>query len=133
MFDKKEYVYAKIELKNSIDSVMTYKKLLEEVMQELGCENIIWSIEKNHLTNCGSALVSGYPALMTLCHCPVREVFGTDCTHCRYGTNLIYQDEKHNRYRFRRVKIEHCYFELFSEEKYQKSTNTGKIYDLRSF
>ena len=100
---------------------------------QLGCENIIWSIEKNHLTNCGSALVSGYPALMTLCHCPVREVFETDCTHCRYGTNLIYQDEKHNRYRFRRVKIEHCYFELFSEEKYQKSTNTGKIYDLRSF
>ena len=43
--EKKEYVYAKIELKNSIDSVMTYKKLLEEVMQELGCENISTTIQ----------------------------------------------------------------------------------------
>ena len=37
---KKEYVYAKIELKNSINAIMTYKKWLEEALQELGCENI---------------------------------------------------------------------------------------------
>lgn len=98
---------------------------------QLGCENIIWSLEKNDATNCGSVLVSGYPALMTLCHCPVREVFGNDCTHCRYSTKLTYQDEKHNRYHLRRIKIQHCYFELYSAEKYQKVTNCGKIYDLR--
>jgi len=100
---------------------------------ELGCENIIWSIERNQTPTCGSALVSGYPTLMTLCHCPIREVYGSDCAKCRYHTNLIYQDEKNNRYRFRRLKINHCYFELYSEEKYQRVTNAGKIYDLRRF
>ncbi len=68
---------------------------------------------------------------MTLCHCPIRTVFGSDCTRCRYTPNLVYQDEKHNRYHLRRVKIKHCYFELFSEEKYQKVTKTGKVIDLR--
>ena len=83
------------------------------------------------MANCGSVLVSGYPALMTLCHCPVRTIYDNDCASCRYHTNLIYEDEKHNRYGIRRIKIKHCYFELFSEEKYEKVTNAGKIYDLR--
>ena len=101
-------------------------------LQQLGCENVIWSLEKQQVANCGSALVSGYPALMTLCHCPVREVYGSNCGNCRYTEQLIYQDEKHNRYRLRRVKIKHCYFELLSEEKYQANVNVGKVYDLRS-
>ena len=42
---EKEYVYAKIELKNSTDAIMTYKKLLEEAMQELGCEDISTTIQ----------------------------------------------------------------------------------------
>ena len=88
--------------------------------------------KKNNTADCGSALVDGYPALMTLCHCPIREVYGSDCTRCQYSSNLIYQDEKGNRYRLRRLKIKHCYFELYSEEKYQKTVNSGKIYDLRS-
>ena len=101
-------------------------------LQQLGCENVIWSLEKQQVTNCGSALVSGYPALMTLCHCPVREVYGSNCGNCRYTEQLIYQDEKHNRYHLRRVKIKHCYFELLSEEKYQANVSVGKVYDLRS-
>ena len=112
--------------------LIVYNCYTATALLELGCENIIWSIEKQPAANCGSALVSGYPALMTFCHCPIREVYGSKCSNCCYRSNLIYQDEKHNRYRLRRVKIRHCYFELFSEEKYQKVTNTGKIYDLRS-
>ena len=98
---------------------------------EIGCENVIWSIESIITPNYGSALTEGYPALMTLCHCPVREVYGSNCAKCRYHTNLIYQDEKNNQYHLRRIKIQHCYFELISEEKYQRVTNAGKIYDLR--
>ena len=101
------------------------------VLLQAGCENIIWSLEQNAPCACGSALVSGYPALMTLCHCPVRTVYGSDCARCRYHDRLIYQDERHNCYHLRRVKIQHCYFELVSTEKYEKATNAGKIYDLR--
>jgi len=97
----------------------------------LGCANIIWSLEKDKVLNCGSALVSGYPALMTLCHCPIREIYKSDCAKCRYSSTMIYQDEKNNQYRIRRIKIKHCYFELYSAEKYQKVTGAGKIYDLR--
>ncbi|MBO4823124.1 MAG: U32 family peptidase [Clostridia bacterium] len=109
-----------------------YNQYTAAALIKLGCQNIIWSIEKTPTCACGSALVSGYPALMTLCHCPVQTVYGSDCTQCHYHNNLIYQDEKQNRYRFRRVKISHCYFELYSEERYEKATPTGKIYDLRS-
>ena len=42
---KKEYVYAKIELKNSVEAIMTYKRLLEEAMKELKCENISTTIQ----------------------------------------------------------------------------------------
>ena len=108
-----------------------YNQYTAKTLLQLGCENLIWSIEESITSQFGSALVSGYPALMTLCHCPAREVYGSDCGKCRYHKNLIYQDEKKNRYRFRRVKIQHCYFELYSEEKYQRTVNAGKIYDLR--
>lgn len=108
-----------------------YNDYTAAALLKLGCENIIWSLEKQQTGNCGSALVSGYPTLMTLCHCPVREVYGTDCAKCKYSEKLSYRDEKNNRYRFRRVKIKHCYFELYSEEKYVKITHAGKIYDLR--
>ncbi len=110
-----------------------YNNETAQVLLNLGCENVIWSIEKNPVSDGGSALVSGYPALMTLCHCPIQTVYGTDCNNCRYHSNLVYQDEKHNRYQLRRLKIKHCYFELLSTEKYQRVTQTGKIYDLRRF
>ena len=108
-----------------------YNNFTAQALLKIGCENIIWSLEKKQTANEGSALVSGYPALMTLCHCPIREVFGTDCAKCRYQTNLVYQDEKQNRYHLRRVKIKHCYFELYSAEKFEKVSSAGKIYDLR--
>lgn len=108
-----------------------YNDYTAAALMKLGCEHIIWSLEKQQAANCGSVLVSGYPALMTLCHCPVRTIYDNDCAGCRYHTSLIYEDEKHNRYGIRRIKIKHCYFELFSEEKYEKVTNAGKIYDLR--
>ncbi len=108
-----------------------YNRYTAQALLDLGCANVIWSIEKDQATNCGSALVSGYPTLMTLCHCPFREVYRRDCTKCGYSPVLIYQDEKNNRYRIRRIKIKHCYFELFSEEKYEKVTGAGKIFDLR--
>lgn len=110
-----------------------FNQFTAQAWLKLGCENFIWSLEQQPTTSYGSALVSGYPALMTFCHCPVREIFGSDCGKCHYRSDLIYQDEKHNRYRLRRVKIQHCYFELFSEERYEKVTNTGKIYDLREY
>ncbi len=108
-----------------------YNIYTAQVLLQLGCQNIIWSLEKQPPTSCGSALVSGYPALMTLCHCPVREIYGNDCAQCQYRENLVYQDEKRNRYHIRRLKIQHCYFELVSEEIYQRVVSTGKIYDLR--
>ena len=108
-----------------------YNQYTANTLLQLGCENLIWSIEEQTTARCGSVLVSGYPTLMTLCHCPVREVYGSDCSKCRYHQNLVYQDERNNRYHFRRFKIQHCYFELYSEEKYQRVTNAGKIYDLR--
>ena len=108
-----------------------YNRYTAAALIGLGCQNVIWSLEKNPVLNCGSALVSGYPALMTLCHCPVRTVYGSDCAQCRSHANLTYQDEKGNRYHFRRIKIQHCYFELYSEERYEKAVPTGKIYDLR--
>ena len=95
-----------------------YNCYTAQTLLDMGCVNLIWSLEKTPAADCGSALVSGYPTLMTLCHCPIRTVFGSDCARCRYTPNLVYQDEKHNRYHLRRVKIKHCYFELFSEEKY---------------
>ena len=42
---EKEYVYAKIRLKNSVDAILTYKNLLEEVMEELGCVDISTTIQ----------------------------------------------------------------------------------------
>ncbi|MBO4726625.1 MAG: U32 family peptidase, partial [Clostridia bacterium] len=69
-----------------------YNQYTAATLLNLGCENIIWSIECNTTPNYGSALVSGYPALMTFCHCPIREVYGSNCAKCRYHTNLIYQD-----------------------------------------
>ena len=110
-----------------------YNNYTAYYLLKLGCENIIWSIEKNQTSSCGSVLVDGYPALMTLCHCPFREIYNSNCSNCQYSNNLIYEDEKNNKYRLRRYKIKHCYFELYSEEKYQKVTNAGKIYDLRRF
>lgn len=109
-----------------------YNRHTAAVLIKLGCKNLIWSLEKNPAGTGGSALVSGYPALMTLCHCPIQTVYNSNCTQCRYREDLVYQDEKHNRYRLRRIKIQHCYFELFSEQSYEKATQTGKIYDLRS-
>ena len=53
---EKEYVYAKIELKNSVDAIMTYKTLLEDAMKELGCENISTTIQ----------LVGNYVGYLTL-------------------------------------------------------------------
>ena len=108
-----------------------YNQYTAQVLLNLGCANIIWSLEKDKVFNCGSALVSGYPALMTLCHCPIREIYNSDCAKCHYHSKLIYQDEKNNRYGIRRIKIKHCYFELCSAEKYEKITGAGKIYDLR--
>ena len=108
-----------------------YNNWTAQALLNLGCENIIWSLEKNPASHCGSALVSGYPALMTLCHCPVQAVFNSDCAQCRYRADLIYQDEKQNRYQFRRLKIKHCYFALLSQEKYQRAVQCGQIYDLR--
>ncbi len=108
-----------------------YNNFSAAVLLQLGCQNLIWSIEKQPASPCGSALATGYPALMTLCHCPIRTVYNSDCGKCRYRDDLSYQDEKGNRYRLRRVKIQHCYFELYSEECYDKAVNIGKVYDLR--
>lgn len=108
-----------------------YNDYTAMALLKMGCENVIWSLENNTTKSSGSTLVSGYPALMTFCHCPVREIYGSNCTNCRYNNNIVYQDEKNNRYKLRRVKVKHCYFELYSEEKYQKVTAAGKIYDLR--
>lgn len=108
-----------------------YNDYTAMALLKMGCENVIWSLENNTTKSSGSTLVSGYPALMTFCHCPAREIYGSNCANCRYDNNIVYQDEKNNRYKLRRVKVKHCYFELYSEEKYQKVTAAGKIYDLR--
>ena len=81
----------------------------------------------------GAGLVysQGSPTLMTLCHCPIQVSLGGNCTNCRFSNNLVYEDERNNRYRIRRTKLDSCYFGLYSEEKYERKSINGKIVDLR--
>lgn len=54
--ETKNYVYAKICLNESLDTVLTYKKLLEETMEELSCTEISTTIQ----------LVGDYPGYLPL-------------------------------------------------------------------
>ena len=81
---EKEYVYAKIELKNSVEAIMTYKKLLEEAMRELECENISTTIQ----------LVGDYVGYLTL----DRRDEVTDKILDALGASIVYEHREQDLY-----------------------------------
>ena len=81
---EKEYVYAKIELKNSVEAIVTYKKLLEEAMQELECENISTTIQ----------LVGDYVGYLTV----ERRNEVTDKILDALGASIVYEHREQDLY-----------------------------------
>ena len=81
---EKEYVYTKIELKNSVEAIMTYKKLLEEAMKELACENISTTIQ----------LVGDYVGYLTL----DRRDEVTDKILDALGASIVYEHREQDLY-----------------------------------
>lgn len=81
---EKQYVYAKIMLKNSVEPILTYKNLLEEVMEELGCFNISTTIQ----------LVGDYSGYLTL----DRRNEVTDKILGALGANVVYEHRQQELY-----------------------------------
>ena len=99
---------------------------------KFGCENIIWSFENNYLGKNGSALVSGHPALMTLCHCPYKTSHNyKDCTKCHYTEDLHYVDDIGHDYKVNRYMVANCYFELVETNHIKPIIKKGTVIDLR--
>ena len=114
-------------------SMNVYNMFTAKTLLDLGVHNFIYSLELKKYQPCGIVYAKGRPALMTLCHCPIRVALGGDCNNCKYTDNLKYVDEKGNEYKLRRKKQIHCYFDLYSaDEIYVRSSIYGKIIDLRS-
>jgi len=108
-----------------------YNSYAAEVLLDLGVTDFVHSIESDNFTKSGIIYSSGHIPLMTLCHCPIREIIGGDCGQCKFSDKLVLEDGKGNRYRLRRYRIDHCYFELLSENKYSRNANGSKMLDLR--
>lgn len=81
---QKEYVYAKIELQNSVEAIVTYKRLLEEAMQELACENISTTIQ----------LVGDYVGYLTV----DRRNEVTDKILDALGASIVYEHREQDLY-----------------------------------
>ena len=81
---EKEYVYAKIELKNSVEAIVTYKKLLEQAMKELECENISTTIQ----------LVGDYVGYLTV----ERRNEVTDKILDALGASIVYEHREEDLY-----------------------------------
>ncbi len=98
---------------------------------DLGVIDFVQSLEVDNFTKAGIRYVCGNPALMTLCHCPTKVILGGKCSECGYSNKLELEDAKGNRYYIRRYRIDHCYFELISKEKYERQSSMPKLIDLR--
>ncbi len=108
-----------------------YNSYTAGVMTSLGAVNFVQSLEAETFSKSGIVYASGHPTLMTLCHCPIREIVGGECGNCRYTDGLVIADARNNRYKVRRNRIDHCYFSLLSEEMYSNTTKNAKIIDVR--
>ncbi len=109
-----------------------YNSFTAKAFLDMGVTNFVRSIECDNFGNfAGITYANGYPNLMTLTHCPIRECIGGNCGECRYTDTVTIEDEKKNIYKYRRIKIKHCYFGLISLEKIERNVKSSKIIDLR--
>lgn len=73
------------------------------------------SIEVNHSFISKNNLIgfkSGSFPLMTFAHCPYKAVTKTTCDTCKYNGKLEYKNQNLGEYKIRRIKLNHCQFEL---------------------
>ncbi len=109
-----------------------HNKFTANVLLGMGVLDYIYSIETGEFSKgSGAVYAMGHFPLMTWCHCPFINAFGGDCSKCKYASGVVLEDDKHNRYRIRRYKIEHCYFQLLSEDIIRRKFGTNKLVDLR--
>jgi len=109
-----------------------YNSFTAKTLLDMGVVNIIRSIEADNFGNgSGITYANGNPTVMTLTHCPIRDNIGGNCSNCRYLDNIVLEDDKKNKYYYRRIKIKRCYFQLISCEKIDRSVKKGKLVDLR--
>lgn len=101
----------------------------------LGAKDVIFSIEanKNDVSRNGVVFSYGYPVFMTLVHCPVKMLYGNDCSNCKYSENITYKMSNNYEMTLRRKKIASCYFELVDSTLIDNKTAHGfrKLIDLR--
>lgn len=95
---------------------------------ELGCEEIIGSVEKwsNRLSD--TYKLVGNNVLMTFAHCPFKTLYNNNCNDCKHSGKLLVKSNN-STMRVIRQKISNCYFELIESRdiKNQKFS----VIDLR--
>lgn len=91
-------------------------------------ELTLYEIEKMHSRH-GIIFVDGDITLMRLVHCPFKLVYNCNCSNCKAGDGLTYQDELGNKFAIKRRKDSRCTFELINGNKLSviaKITNKGR-------
>ena len=85
-----------------------------DLCAKFGASEIIASVEKwcNRLPD--TYKLGFCPSYMTLTSCPVKLLYGSDCSSCKYDKKVTYSGTV-GKFRVRRVKIASCYFELVED------------------
>ncbi len=85
-----------------------------DLCAKFGASEIMGSVEKwcNRLPD--TYKLGFCPSYMTLTSCPVKLLYGSDCSNCKYDKKVTYSGTV-GKFRVRRVKIASCYFELIED------------------
>ncbi|MDR3318219.1 MAG: DUF3656 domain-containing protein, partial [Clostridiales bacterium] len=94
-------------------------------------EYIISSVEEN---TAGCILYKGGRIpLMTLVHCPYKDIGGS-CDKCAYDGELYFTDDRNKKLLVKRYRLSRCYFELIDGAPVSNPAVTqGAYYDLMYF
>lgn len=101
------------------------------VLNDFNVVDVTKSIERDLSSNLSYGIeYSGYPMLMTYCHCPYKTSYGyNDCKNCKFESGLQYTNERGHTFNIRRTKISDCYFELINDIKLD--SDNAQMIDLR--
>ncbi|MCK9575196.1 MAG: U32 family peptidase [Clostridia bacterium] len=80
----------------------------------------------NRLTDLTCYTFVGNIPLMTLCHCPVQNIYGSDCKNCKYSNKITYTNKRMQIFKIKRKKLSNCYFSVVESGK-NSLENINKI------
>ena len=107
-FNRKTILGAKLNIKN----VFAIQELINENVKlvHVSPENFELLKEKFNIP----ILIPDYKnfELMTLTHCPIKNLFNESCGNCKYKDGIVYKMENGTKLKLKRTIVKNCYFTL---------------------